>query len=105
MKFTQRLTLLFFLSFFSVSAQDTIWDNIGVWQYSNGRESLNISKLGVLDDLTIQYNSYTNGFEDREFLNCKFIGGKIIADYYGEKNNVIIAKKRQYTLLNHQTFL
>ncbi|MGB1268938.1 MAG: hypothetical protein ACPG45_04315 [Flavobacteriaceae bacterium] len=104
MKFTQKLALILFLSFFSVSAQNTIWDYIGVWQYSNGKESLNISKLGILDDLTIQFNSYTDGFENREFQNCKFIDGKIIGDHYGGKNNVIIVKKDNILYLTIKPF-
>lgn len=104
MKYSPNFTLLLLLSFFSLTAQNTIWDYMGIWQFSQGRESLNISKPGILNDLTIQYNSYSDGFEDRGFQNCKFIDGKIIADYYGGKNNVIITKKDKTLYLTIKPF-
>lgn len=104
MKTPHSLTLLFFLSFFSVGAQHTISDYIGLWHFGQGRESLNISKVGIIDNLTIQYNSYTDGFEDREFQNCQFVDGKIIADYYGGKNNVTITKKDKTLYLTIKPF-
>jgi hypothetical protein len=67
-----------------------LWDFIGIWNFDQNKESLNISKNMSNEEIKIQYNSWTDGYEDRFFDNCKFINGKIIGDYYGAKNNVIL---------------
>jgi hypothetical protein len=82
----------------------SIWEFIGVWQFGQGRESLNISKNLANDNLNIQYNSWSDGFEDRFFDNCKFIKGKIIGDYYGGKQNVILEIEEGNLLLTIDPF-
>lgn len=77
---------------------------IGVWQFGKGRESLNISKNLANENIKIQYNSWNDGFEDRFFVNCKFIKGKIIGDYYGGNQNVILEIEDGILLLSIEPF-
>ncbi|RYM34760.1 hypothetical protein ERX46_05140 [Brumimicrobium glaciale] len=74
----------------SSSPKPTIYDFIGIWQYGQNAETLNISKNPKTDSVFIQYNSYSDGYEDRFIENVRFDKGEIIGDYYGAKSNVII---------------
>lgn len=82
----------------------SLFDFIGVWQYSQGSEALNISKNLTNDSIKIQYNSVFDGYEDRFFENCKFINGKIIGDYYGGKENAILVINEGNLLLTIDPF-
>jgi len=81
-----------------------LWDFIGIWNFSQNKESLNISKNISNEEIKIQFNSWTDGYEDRFFENCKFIDGKIIGDYYGGKKNVILELEDDKLLLTIDPF-
>ena len=66
----------------------------------NGTDEENLEKIAIQRWIV----SYTDGFENREFQNCKFIDGKIIGDHYGGKNNVIIVKKDNILYLTIKPF-
>lgn len=82
----------------------SIWEFIGVWQYGQGLEALNISKGIASDSVFIQYNSSSDGFEDRFIENCVFKKGKIFGDYYGGKENVILEIEEDNLLLTIDPF-
>lgn len=82
----------------------SIWEFIGVWQYGQGLEALNISKAIASDSIVIQYNSSADGFEDRYITNCVFKNGKVYGDYYGGKENVIVEIEKDNLLLTIDPF-
>jgi hypothetical protein len=80
------------------------WDFIGIWNYADNRESLNISISGKSESVRIVWNSWSNEYTDLIFENCVFENGKIYADYYGAKRNFIVELKNDQLLLTINPF-
>lgn len=80
------------------------WDFIGLWNYADNRESLNISTSGKSDSVRIVWNSWTDGYRDLILENCVFENGKIYTDYYGAKRNFIVELKNDQLLLTINPF-
>jgi hypothetical protein len=83
---------------------NTIWDFIGVWNYGQNTETLNISKGTSSDEISIQYNSNKDGYEDRFFENCQYKEGKIYGSFYGGKGNVLLEIEEGVLLLTIDPF-
>ena len=83
---------------------NTLWDFIGIWRFGQGAEALNISKDLLTNSINVQYNSSSDGFEDRYIENCQWRKGKIYGDYYGGKENVIIEMEDGNLLLTINPF-
>ena len=70
---------------------------LGKWDFENGKETLEISKTD--QQLTVQYRSLSDGFEERFFENCQFINNQIEGSFWGNKNNVKIRLENHKLLL------
>ncbi|MDC3388296.1 hypothetical protein OAX11_02170 [Flavobacteriaceae bacterium] len=67
-----------------------LWDFVGIWNFGDFSETIQISKDLASEKINIKYNSVHDGFEDRYFENCYYKNGRIYGDFYGGEKNVVI---------------
>jgi|GEM_PF-2720571 len=83
---------------------NSLWDFMGIWDFGQLSETLNISKDLSSNKVVVQYNSNSDRYEDRFFDNCYFKNGIIYGDFWGGKENVKLEIEEGSLLLTIDPF-
>ena len=81
-----------------------ISDFVGEWSFGEAEELINISYEG--SEITVQYKSIADGFEERYFDDCSIHDGLVLGNFWGGVENVNIEfdRKKNQLLLTINPF-